>query len=143
MTKMILPGVAVVIVATLAIIFITSRSQPLLNNSSSLVDSISYFRVLQGLGQDVTQEINKEELLSLLTNTRLQRDTTAWTGTLNADWIIKISQTGNRFHRTMTIALGDAHGMMTERGFRSFIFSISNGHEIIEALERMLGDESS
>jgi len=92
------------------------------------------------MGQDVTHKIDREELLYLLSETQMWRDNSAWFGTQEAEWVISISQTGNRFHRTITVALGETHGMMTERGFGVFFFRLSNGDEIIETLERMVAE---
>jgi len=106
----------------------------------SLQTGITHLRVLQGqgFGRDVTHDIDRDELLHLLANTRMQRDSNAWSGTLAAEWVIEIRQSGNRFHRTMYIALGETHGMSVEHGFRTYLFRISNGDEILEALERMV-----
>jgi len=120
-----------------------NRTQPLLDDTVPLQISITHLRVLQGrgLGQDVTHEIDLDELLSLLAESQIRRDRNAWSGTLAAEWEIEILQAGNQFHRTMSIALGETHGMMTERGFREYLFSISNGDEILAFLEQAIAEQ--
>jgi len=108
----------------------------------SLHDSITHLRVLQGqgFGRDVTNELDIDELIYLLAKTQMWREHGSWPGTQEAEWVIELSQTGNRFHRAITVALGETHGMMTERGFRLYFFRLSNGIEIVDALERMVFD---
>jgi len=108
----------------------------------SLHDSIAHLRVLQGqgFGRDVTNELDIDELIYLLAKTQMWREHGSWLGTQEAEWVIELSQTSNRFHRAITVALGETHGMMTERGFRLYFFRLSNGIEIIEVLERMVFD---
>jgi hypothetical protein len=133
---------AIVIVIIVLAVSIRLRSQPLLTGAVPLHDSIISLRVRQGPGliRDVTYEIDRDELLYLLADTRIRRDGDAFVGFQAAEWAIEISQSGNRFHRAMNIALGERHGMITERGFRMPTFRISNGDEIREALERMIAD---
>ena len=133
---------AIVIASTFLVITIT-RPRYLLDDAVPLYASITHFHVRQGqgFGRDVTYGINMDELLYLLAKTQIQRDRNAWSGTVAAEWVIEIRQQGNRFHRTKIIALGSMNGMMTERGFGHHIFRISNGDEIMEALERMVSNE--
>jgi len=132
-----------IIIVLIIFVLMSNRNHPqyLLNSTVPLHDSITYLSVQQGQGfgrQDVTHYIDRDELLYLLAETQMWRDNNAWVGTSEAEWVISISQTGNQFHRSINIVLGEAHGMMTERGFRLYFFRLSNGDEIIEALERML-----
>ena len=136
---------AVIILTILAITGVRNRTQPLLRNavSVSVQASITHLRVLQGqgFGEDVTHEIDQDELLYLLADTQMRRDRNAWPGTQTAEWVIEFRQSGNRFHRTIYIALGETHGMMVEHGFGNYFFRISNGDEIREALERMVAGD--
>jgi len=143
-----LPWVGILICGAIIIVLIflalmNSRGRlPLYTQYLLAEGQITHLRVLQGqgFGQDVTDDIDRDELLYLLANTRMRRDRNAWTGTQTSDWVIEISQTGNQFHRPMHIALGETHGMLTERGFGAYSFRISNGDEIREALERMVAE---
>jgi len=120
------------------------KNRYLLNNTVPLQDS-TQLRVRQGLGhgRDITNDIDKNELLYLLASTRIRRDRNAsWPGTMSAEWVIEIRQDGNRFHRTILIALGENHVMMTERGFGHLLFRISNGDEIVEVLERRMAEQT-
>ena len=133
-------SIALIALMIIALPNILNRPQSLLNDSVPLHDSITYLRVLHGqeFGNDVTDDINVDELLSLLAETQMWRDNHAWPGTWNAEWVIELSQEGNQFHRSIIIALGETHGMITERGFSLYSFRLSNGNEIIKALERMV-----
>jgi len=133
---------ALIALIILAVMLIQNRPQYLFNNAVSLHDSVTLLQVSQGqgFGQDVTHKVDREELLYLLSETQMWRENSAWSGTQEAEWVLAISQTGNRFHRTMTVALGETHGMMTERGFGVFFFRLSNGDAIIETLERMVAE---
>jgi len=123
-----------------AILLRRTRPQNLLHSNEPLGISVTHLSVHQGLGsgQDVTYRIDRDELLYLLSNTQIRRNRGVWIGTTAAEWEIRLRQSGNQFHRTIIIALGDTHMMMTERGFGHLEFRISNGDEIIEALERNL-----
>ena len=133
--------IGIAISALIILVFMSNRNSPqyLLNSAVPLHESTTYLSVQQGqgFGRDVTHYLDRDELLYLLAKTQMWRDDSAWSGTFAAEWVISISQEGNRFHRSITIALGDTHGMMTERGFRLYTFRLSNGDEIVEALERM------
>ncbi|MCL2409625.1 MAG: hypothetical protein FWC96_08470 [Oscillospiraceae bacterium] len=87
----------------------------------------------------MTYDIDQDELIYLLAETRIRRSGSAFTGFAFAEWTLQFYQSGNRF-RSINIALGESHGMMTERGFRTYTFRILNGDEIREALERMVAD---
>jgi len=123
-----------------AILLFRNRPQNLLHSNEPLGVSVTHLSVRhgQGMGQDVTYDIDRDELLYLLSNTQIRRDRDAWIGTMAAEWEISLRQYGNQFHRTILIALGETHAMMAERGFGHHVFRISNGYEIIEALERMV-----
>jgi hypothetical protein len=152
--------VCVVIIAAVGLAVII-RPRYLLRGATPLEPSITHLRVFQGHGlgeyltsdmnfeellyvlektqlRDITYYINLDDLLHVLAETRIRRDADAWGGLMAADWIIEISQSRNR---SMFIALGETHGMITERGFGQLMFHISNGDDIRKALEGMAAEQ--
>jgi len=138
--KKVLICVATIVILFSAVIVNRYRPRRLLHGAAPLHESVMHLSVRHGpmFGTDITHYINQDELLYLLAQTRIRRDISAWPGAWPAEWVISLVQDGNRFHRTISIALGETHGMMTERGFGMPTFRISNGDEIMEALERMM-----